>query len=194
MLRYLIKECGVDVEQADNDGDGIMSIAASNGHINVMRFMVTECGADVNQTDIDGSTVLLVAVAENDVKITLVDMIRYLVKKLGADVNRSNLYGVVPLMAAAQNKDTVLIKHLVHKGAFVRAVSKNGAMAITMLKAAGASAEQIAYLEVRACCANQGCGGGGVKRCAVCKETRYCEKQCQVAHWSVHRVSCRQPL
>jgi hypothetical protein len=72
----------------------------------------------------------------------------------------------------------------------VQAVSTDGKTADTYLKNAGATAEQIAYLEVRECCANPDCGGSGMKCCAVCKETRYCGKECQVAHWRVHRVGC----
>jgi hypothetical protein len=87
-----------------------------------------------------------------------------------------------------------LIKYLVHKGADVRAVSKIGSTAIKKLKASGATAEQTAYLEVRECCANPACNGGGRKRCAVCKETRYCGKPCQVSHWRMHKVGCRPAI
>jgi ribosomal protein S20 len=150
--------------------------------------------ADVNQTNNSGDTDLSVAVEKNDIAASHVDMVRCLVKKLGAEVNRSNNEGETPLMVAARKNDTVLMKHLVHNGAFVRAVSRKCSTAITLLLAARASAKQIAYLEVRAHCANPGCGGGGVKRCVVCKDTRYCGKQCQVAHWPVHRVGCHSPL
>jgi hypothetical protein len=146
--------------------------------------MVTECGADVNQTNNSGTSLLLHAVAENDIEASQFDGIRYLVRTLGADVNQTGKQGVTPLMVAAS-------KNMVQM--MVRTVSTVGNTAITLLRAAGASAEQIAYLEVRASCANPGCAGGGVKRCAVCKETRYCGKPCQVANWPVHRVGCRPP-
>jgi hypothetical protein len=95
------------------------------------------------------------------------------------------------LMVAAKVNNQTIIKHLVHKGARVRAISRTGT-AITLLECAGATAANIAYLEVRECCANPGCDDGGRKRCAVCKETRYCGKACQVMHWPLHRVSCRR--
>jgi hypothetical protein len=97
-------------------------------------------------------------------------------------------------MFAADANDQPLLKHLVHKGAHVRAVSARGKTAITILAAAGATAAQITYLEVRECCANPGCDGGGRKRCCVCKATRYCGMACRVAHWRVHRVCCRPPI
>jgi hypothetical protein len=98
------------------------------------------------------------------------------------------------LMMAAIRKNEAIIKHLVHKGAQVRAMSMIGHTAIAFLKEAEATAAQIAYLEVRECCANSGCDGGGRKRCCVCKETRYCGMACWVAHWRVHRVGCRPPI
>jgi hypothetical protein len=96
-------------------------------------------------------------------------------------------------MLAALPNHEALIKHLIHKGAQVRAVSAAGHTAITALAAGGATAAQIAYLEVRECCANPGCGGGGRKRCCVCKATRYCGMACRVSHWRVHRLGCRPP-
>jgi hypothetical protein len=97
-------------------------------------------------------------------------------------------------MLAAHGNNQPLLKHLVHKGAHVRTVSTAGHTAVTMLATAGATAAQIAYLDVQECCANPGCDGGGRKRYAVCKATRYCGMACRVAHWRVHRVGCRPPI
>jgi hypothetical protein len=121
-------------------------------------------------------------------------MVRFLVTELYADVNQAKHDGYTALMCAARANDQALIKHLVHKGARVRAVSVSGETAITELNAAEATAAQIAYLEMRECCANPGCDGGGRKRCCVCKETRYCGRACRVAHWLVHREGCRPPI
>jgi hypothetical protein len=97
------------------------------------------------------------------------------------------------MMATIRNNE-VLIKHLIHKGAQVRAMSNVGHTAIAFLKSHETTAEQIAYLEVREFCANPGCDDGGRKRCCVCKETRYCGMTCRVAHWRVHREGCRPPI
>ena len=37
------------------------------------------------------------------------------------------------------------------------------------------------------CCSNIVCS---LKKCSRCKEVFYCDKQCQVLHWSVHRTFC----
>jgi hypothetical protein len=122
------------------------------------------------------------------------DVVRCLVSDLGADVNQAKNDGETPLMRAARMNNQALIRHLVHKGAHVRAVTKSGHTAVSHLKKIGATTEHIAYLEVRECCASPGCDGGGRKRCAVCKETRYCGMSCRIAHWRLHRVSCRPPI
>jgi hypothetical protein len=102
--------------------------------------------------------------------------------EFGANINQTTNDGRKPLMLAAHANNQPLLKHLIHKGALVRAVSVTGETPITMLTAAGATAAQIAYLEVRDCCANPGCDGGGRKCCCVCKATRYCGMACRVAH------------
>jgi hypothetical protein len=37
-----------------------------------------------------------------------------------------------------------------------------------------------------------GCGERalGLRRCARCKQTQYCSRECQVAHWQVHKRDC----
>jgi ankyrin repeat protein len=153
-MRCLVKDFDADVNQADEDGDTPLSIAADAGNLDMVRCLIMELGADIDQADNDGRT---------------------------------------PLMVAAHANNQPLLKHLIHKGALVRAVSTTGETAITMLTAAGATAAQITYLEVRESCANPGCDGGGRKRCCVCKATRYCGMACRVAHWRVHREGCRPP-
>jgi hypothetical protein len=166
MLRYLIKECGAEVlegHQAVHDGDLPLFLAAEQDHMDMVRCLVTEFGADVNQTNKEGEMILFDAFRRGGIEGK-----QFLVRDLGADVNRSNDEGMTPLMVAAWSNKTAIIKHLVHNGAFVRAVTVAGDTAITILRAAhGVSAEQIAHLEVRECCGNPGCDGGGVKRCGL---------------------------
>jgi hypothetical protein len=116
------------------------------------------------------------------------DIVRCLIIEFSADVNKATGHeGLTPLMCGSYVNNHPLIKHLVRKVAHVSAVMTK------MLAAAGANAAQIAYLEVRECCANPGCDGGGRKRCCVCKVTCYCGMACRVAHWRVHRGGCRPP-
>jgi hypothetical protein len=39
-------------------------------------------------------------------------------------------------------------------------------------------------------CGNPSCDKTGSKRCSVCKVERYCSRECQTNHWSVHRDEC----
>jgi ankyrin repeat protein len=217
--RCLAKDFGADVNQADQDGTTPLYMAAQNGHLDIVRGLASDFGAAINQAKQDGVTPLLTA-AENspldvvccltksfgadvnkadqdgDTPLILAThagnygMVRYLVMELRADINLAANDGQTPLMLAAHANNQPLLKHLIHKGAHVRTVSTAGLTAVTMLTAAGGNSAQIAYLEVRECCANPGCKNGGSKLCAVCKETRYCGMACRIAHWRMHREGC----
>jgi ankyrin repeat protein len=189
LVQCLVNELGADVNQGDIDGVTALFIAAQKGFLDIVGFLAGESGADANQAMHGGATPLCIAIQQSHM-----DIVRCLVTDFGADVNQARQDGATPLMMAAIRKNQALIKHLVHKGAHVRAVATDGTTAITYLKMIGATAAQIAYLEVRECCANPGCDGGGRKRCCVCKETRYCGMACRVAHWRVHREGCRPPI
>jgi ankyrin repeat protein len=188
IVRCLAGEFSADVNQANRDGWTASYHAAYNGHLDTLRCLVCEFGAAVNQANTNGATPLIIAAQEGNLK-----MVRCLIMELGADINQADRYGQTPLMLAANTNNQPLLKHLVHKGAHVRAASMTGKTATTMLAAAGATVAQVAYLQVRECCANPGCDGGGRKRCCVCKATRYCGMVCRVAHWRVHRLGCRPP-
>jgi ankyrin repeat protein len=189
IVRCLVGELGASIHQATHDGSTVLQIAAHGGHLNVVRCLVEDFGADVSQADQEGVTALIMAAHSGNY-----DMVRYLVMELRADINQAANDGQTPLMLAAHGNNQPLLKHLVHKGAHVRTVSTAGQTAVTMLATAGATAAQIAYLDVRERRANPGCEGGGRKRCCVCKATRYCGMACRVAHWRVHRVGCRPPI
>jgi hypothetical protein len=55
-----------------------------------------------------------------------------------------------------------------------------------------ASVMQIAYIETRMHCANPGCSGAGLKKCANCLQVFFCSKECQVAAWPAHRADCKR--
>jgi hypothetical protein len=181
-LRCLVTELGADINKGDKDAYTPIMVAAAMDRLDIVRYLVQEVGVDVNQ----GATSLLFAAQQGRL-----DMVRCLVNELDADINITTFGGYTSLMVAAETNNQAITKHLVHKGARVRAISLTG-MAITLLECAGATAAEIAYLGIRECCANPGCDGGGRKRCAVCKEIRYCGKPCQVIHWPLHRVGCQQ--
>uniref|UniRef100_A0A0G4HVX9 MYND-type domain-containing protein n=1 Tax=Chromera velia CCMP2878 TaxID=1169474 RepID=A0A0G4HVX9_9ALVE len=41
-------------------------------------------------------------------------------------------------------------------------------------------------------CDAPGCSKKGTQKCRSCKEARYCSKECQVSHWSVHKEACKK--
>jgi hypothetical protein len=59
-MKCLIKELGIDVNDATKDGCTALYVAAQEGRLEMVRCLL-DFGADVNQTVIDGSTPLMVA-------------------------------------------------------------------------------------------------------------------------------------
>jgi MYND finger/Right handed beta helix region len=43
-------------------------------------------------------------------------------------------------------------------------------------------------------CENPGCDKPGTNVCTACRETRYCSRECQKAHWSDHKRKCTGKL
>jgi ankyrin repeat protein len=197
MMRFLCKELGADVNLAMEDGNGWtpLHLAIYGGKIYAVRCLCKDLGADVNRTMEGGWTPLILALTvkphatisfEEDF-----DLVRSLIREFGADVSQAQIYdGLTPLMCAAYSHQELLLKCLVHRGADVRATSTAGRTATDYWRQAGASATQIVYLEVRAHCANPACEGPGRKRCARCKQARFCSEECIHAHWPVHKFEC----
>jgi hypothetical protein len=92
---------------------------------------------------------------------------RCLVMEFGADVNIAATDGSTPLMVAAEHKHTDIVVWLTKHGANSQASHPRIGTAADISKANGASAEQTAYLEVRAHCAKPGCEGAGLKTCRL---------------------------
>ena len=40
-------------------------------------------------------------------------------------------------------------------------------------------------------CGNS-CGQQGTKRCSKCQTVYYCSKECQKAHWKIHKKACSE--
>jgi hypothetical protein len=47
---------------------------------------------------------------------------------------------------------------------------------------------------VETTCAHCGTKGDDQKRCGTCKNTFYCDAECQKSHWKQHKKSCAKPL
>jgi hypothetical protein len=118
--------------------------------------------------------------------------LKCLVKELSADINKGTLIGGTPLMVATKNKHTEIVRWLLKNGANAQAKFKGFGTAADVSKYYGAPAESTAYLEARTHCANTGCSGAGLKKCAKCLEVFFCSKDRQVAAWPAHKGDCRR--
>jgi ankyrin repeat protein len=188
VVRCLVKDLGADVNQAREGGATPLYIAAKKGHSAVVRCLVKELGADVDQGahDGDGSTPLHIAVQNGYLAV-----VRCLVKEYGADVNKALQNGMTPLMTAARWGHEDVVTFLVKYGANVKDNYTYGTAA-DISKRYAAPAKQTQYLEARTHCANAGCDGAGVKKCAGCLKVYYCKRECQLANWSAHKAECRK--
>jgi ankyrin repeat protein len=108
-----------------------------------------------------------------------------MVKELGADVNKARHDGRTPLMVAANNTHDKIVAFLLKYGANAQASASVFGTAANISKQTGAPAEQTAYLEAITHCANTGCSGAGLKKCAGCLMVFYCARPCQLAHKAV---------
>ena len=142
-----------------------------------MRCLAELC-AYINQALQDGATPLYVAAQDGHF-----DVVRCLVKAFAADINQAAHNGLTPLMTASFFKHADIVTWLVKEGADPQTSTPQLGTAADLSKAAGASVEQIEYLESKAHCSNPGCSGPGLKKCQGCKQARYCGQACQLTHW-----------
>jgi hypothetical protein len=164
--------------------------AVKLGILAIARCLVRELGADVNQADEKDCTPLWVAASLGNLA-----MVQCLVKELGADIDVVDQFGCTPLMAASAMKHADVVTWLVKAGANTQAstrmiIGDNVYTAANISKQFGASAEQTAYLEAKTHCSSPGCSGAGIMKCTGCRQARYCEKACQLAHWKSHKADC----
>jgi ankyrin repeat protein len=221
VVKCLGKELGVEVNQARQDGGTPLHIAAQHGHLKVVKCLVKELGANVNQTGVDGGDALFIAAAMGKMAVTkcLVkdlgadvnrprldggtpvnlaaqtgnkEMVVFLVEHLGADVNLASKRGSTPLMIASVMKHEKIVRYLLKNGADAQKLHPRGGTASEISRTHNGSSEQTAYLEARTLCANPGCDGAGLKKCAGCLEVFFCSNDCQVAAWPAHKAECRR--
>jgi hypothetical protein len=188
VLSFLVKELGADVNQRDKQGFPALATAAYAGRHHFSRYLVEELGADLNIPSTSGQTPLSFAAARGHLPV-----VRILLQ-LKADIDRRNNDGATPLMIASFGKHDKIVKWLVKAGADTSASLHRviGSTAAFASETAGTSAEQTAYLEAKTHCSNVGCTGAGIMKCTGCKQARYCEEACQLAHWKAHKVDCRR--
>jgi hypothetical protein len=95
-------------------------------------------------------------------------------------------------MIAAGNKHMEVVVWLIKHGADAQASHQGFYTAADASRHCGAPATLTSYLESRAYCANPGCGGTGLKKCAGCLTVFFCSPACIRAHWPAHKAECKR--
>ena len=132
----------------------------------------------------------------------------------GAQVDVDGGYGVTPLIHACTHaqhphpKTMDIIRQLLAAGADPRRRSTDGetdALLVAqnnackevqeLLRDAQKSLKGKDYAADPFVCANCGSAGqmSGLMKCGKCKMVRYCCRDCQLAHWKMHKPVCRAP-
>jgi hypothetical protein len=197
VVRCLAEDFCADVNQADQDGTTPLSIAADAGNLDMVQYLIVELGADN-----DGRTPLMVAAHANNQPL-----LKHLIHK-GALVRAVSVSGETAIMMLAAARATAAqIAYLkVRDSCANPGCDGGGRMRCCVCKAMRycGMACRVAHWRVhRGCCrppTDAESEGSEVvscvfsfstfqlreswrKRCAICKETRYCGKECQVSHW-----------
>jgi hypothetical protein len=188
VVMCLVQEFGADVNQAIDNGCTPLCVVAKQGHIAVVRCFLEECGANINQATNDGYTPLYMAAQDG-----MLAVVRCLVTEYGADFNQAcRSDRSTPLMIASANKQSEVVVWLIKHGANAQASTPAFGMAADVSSNIGAPAEQTAYLEARTHCANPGCDGAGLKKCAGCLKVFFCGPACIRAHWPARKAECKR--
>jgi ankyrin repeat protein len=190
VVRCLFVECGADFSQPNNEGATALHAAAQEGHEHVVRYLVKECGADVDKATEKGTL---------RATLQLTPPTKHCL--MAARLYTSQRRRGISMSCAASSKHSVptstkLRLMAAHPswlhGANSQASHLRGGTAAEISKASGAPAEHTSYLEARTQCAKPGCSGAGLKKCAGCLVIFYCSKECQAAHWWLHKFECKQ--
>jgi len=114
VVKYLIEEKGVFVDQANNDGWTALRYASQGGHLRIMRYLLDDLPeeerADLNKLASDGETVLMMPIVYERLNV-----VKYLIEEKGADVNQRGVDGASTLKMAVQRQNgkmvALLLRH-----------------------------------------------------------------------------------
>ncbi|XP_065184620.1 uncharacterized protein LOC135815272 [Sycon ciliatum] len=116
-------------------GVGVLHVAASQGHTEVLRWLCEEAGVVVDISDVDGATPTHLAAANGNL-----GCVRYLIGVAGADVHARMRDGGTPLMLACQNGHEGTVEWLIGPGrASLQKTNSNNATAVHLAAAKGHS-------------------------------------------------------
>ena len=80
LCKYLIKECGADINLLIKYGNSILHMAAVSGNLNLVKYLIEKHKVNVQTIDKNGNTILHYAVIGNNL-----DVVKYLIEKHGLD-------------------------------------------------------------------------------------------------------------
>ena len=144
MVRFLVKELGVDINKESIRGITPLMEGIYRGKIDMVRFLVKELGVDINKEDKYGTIPLIQAISKG--KIDIVKLLKEV-----TDINKQDSVGNTPLIRASLTNDFFNLNELVKLGADVNKKNKYGKTAysyarckpeiLEVLKKAGAIIE-----------------------------------------------------
>ncbi|XP_077188199.1 protein fem-1 homolog A [Paroedura picta] len=105
VVRYLVGECGADLEVANRHGHTCLMIACYKGHADIARYLLAR-GADVGRRSLKGNTALHDCAESGSLEIL----------KLLLDAQarmEKDGYGMTPLLAASVTGHTNIVEYLV---------------------------------------------------------------------------------
>lgn len=116
---------GYDIDDADNDGNTPLMIAASLGKVNFVHFLLDN-GAEVNNKNYNGETALHRAAQSGNNEV--IDILF----AAGADLNAPDFSGRTPLMQAVAAERRFSVERLVTLGAYLDWHDKDGESALSL--------------------------------------------------------------
>lgn len=111
MVKFLLDQANIRLNQAMNDGAGPLSIAAYEGHVGVVQLLLDKKGIDPNQAmHKNGETPLHFAVEMNRV-----DIVRSLLAHEDIQPNKVTKTGITPIDMAVQRNYVDIVRVLLPK-------------------------------------------------------------------------------
>jgi uncharacterized protein len=133
LLRFLLQQRGVSINQTNINGTTALSSAAAAGRFAAVKVLL-EHGADARLTDKDGRTAVFGAVAGQYLHIV------QLLLQHGSDANATDKSGTSLLIEAAQSSSEGIAKLLLQQGASVHAVDERKLTALHHAAQSGSAA------------------------------------------------------
>jgi ankyrin repeat protein len=163
-------------------------MAAQNGHADCLQLL-PNAGADKEAKTETGSTVLIIAAMDGHLHC-----IKHLLKA-GCDVNALNKNGHSALSVAVGNNHVDCVRALVEAGADIT-IRVDGESVEDFANKTGNSDElrMVLLLPAKKRRRCEQCGttttGQKMMKCSACMTVYYCNRECQTAHWLLHKPVC----